>query len=588
MIESLKNDGVYLETYFYDEDPRICFSSDEHNSPLKLHEIATKYRQHYLILVSDTEKLFSSISGELEPWVNQLLDWENRAILTPKPVKNYGYEEFVLAQDFFILPATPKGLQALSQKLKQRTATNYYPIEEIQLPLPESLRTRPLRWIERNSPPPEDIDKMLVSLEEYLGKDNFYWLGACAIFPQLHWNITVYLGNTFKTEDGHSLLELASLTKLARLPWFRFGYIPDWLRIRLISSLTHEQEHQIRTALRDLLIKAVHDSVGGLQLEVATQSYSFSSKLVNPILRILSKQASEDSLLKDYIFLGFMTRSPVLAISVPKEFSRLLQRQKRYNSSKKTPLPNYRRHFLKWVAIRGVVLATVVVVLETLPLYDLNNSLRRLIENITGFVVTALLPQELKTLLGHDNSVLSVSFSPDGKTLASGSADNTIKLWNLDTGKGIRTLNGHSDYVYSVSFSPDGKTLASGSRDKTIKLWNLETGKEIRTLNGHSDYVLSVSFSPDGKTLASGSDDNTIKLWNLNTGQEIRTLKGHDGSVLSVSFSPNGKTLASGSSDKTIKLWNLETGKEIRFSYTPRQFSFYLRTDNNIDINRQG
>ncbi|MEH2111468.1 MAG: WD40 repeat domain-containing protein, partial [Nostoc sp.] len=100
--------------------------------------------------------------------------------------------------------------------------------------------------------------------------------------------------------------------------------------------------------------------------------------------------------------------------------------------------------------------------------------------------------------LQESNSVSSVSFSPDGKTLASGSADNTIKLWNLETGKEIGTLNGHTNSVSSVSFSPDGKTLASGSDDKTIKLWNLETGKEIGTLNGHTNSVSSVSFSPDG------------------------------------------------------------------------------------------
>ncbi|MEH2425326.1 MAG: hypothetical protein V7K48_31815 [Nostoc sp.] len=171
---------------------------------------------------------------------------------------------------------------------------------------------------------------------------------------------------------------------------------------------------------------------------------------------------------------------------------------------------------------------------------------------------------EHNRLQGHDNDVWSVSFSPDGKTLASGSADATIKLWNLETGKEIRTLTGHDNNVRSVSFSPDSKTLASGSDDKTIKLWNLETGKEIRTLTGHDNWVSSVSFSPDGKTLASGSADATIKLWNLETGKEIHTLTGHDNSVFSVSFSPDGKTLASGSADKTIKLWNLETGKEIR------------------------
>nr|WP_245916081.1 WD40 repeat domain-containing protein [Merismopedia glauca] len=171
--------------------------------------------------------------------------------------------------------------------------------------------------------------------------------------------------------------------------------------------------------------------------------------------------------------------------------------------------------------------------------------------------------QEIRTLAGHNKEVLSVSFSPDGKTLASGSVDRTIKLWNRETGQEIRTLRGHNDVVHSVSFSPDGKTLASGSVDRTIKLWNRETGQEIRTLRGHNDVVHSVSFSPDGKTLASGSVDRTIKLWNLETGQEIYTLTGHNDAVWSVSFSPDGKTLASGSDDSTIKLWNLETGQEI-------------------------
>ncbi|MGK7877393.1 MAG: toll/interleukin-1 receptor domain-containing protein, partial [Xenococcaceae cyanobacterium] len=119
---------------------------------------------------------------------------------------------------------------------------------------------------------------------------------------------------------------------------------------------------------------------------------------------------------------------------------------------------------------------------------------------------------EHNRLEGHDSWVISVSFSPDGKTLATGSDDKTIKLWNVETGREIRTLFGHDDSVRSVSFSPDGKTLASGSYDKTIKLWNVETGREIRILFGHDDWVISVSFSPDGKTLATGSDDKTIKL----------------------------------------------------------------------------
>ncbi|BAZ00951.1 protein kinase [Tolypothrix tenuis PCC 7101] len=169
-----------------------------------------------------------------------------------------------------------------------------------------------------------------------------------------------------------------------------------------------------------------------------------------------------------------------------------------------------------------------------------------------------------KTLEGHSSLIRSVAISPDGKTLASGSDDKTIKLWNLKTGKQIRTLTGHSHWVFSVAISPDGKTLASGSIDDTIKLWNLETGEQIRTLTGHSGDVNSVAISPDGKTLVSGSINGTIELWNLETGEQIRTLDGHSSNVYSVAISPDGKTLVSGSVDKTIKLWNLKTGKEIR------------------------
>jgi hypothetical protein len=133
---------------------------------------------------------------------------------------------------------------------------------------------------------------------------------------------------------------------------------------------------------------------------------------------------------------------------------------------------------------------------------------------------------ERNRLEGHYSVVNSVNFSPDGKTLVSGSDDNTIKLWNVETGQEIRTLKGHDNSVYSVNFSPDGKTLVSGSWDNTIKLWNVETGQEIRTLKGHDSPVRSVNFSPDGKTLVSGSWDNTIKLWNLGTDWGLSALMG--------------------------------------------------------------
>ncbi|MCC3529531.1 MAG: AAA family ATPase, partial [Microcoleus sp. PH2017_22_RUC_O_B] len=196
--------------------------------------------------------------------------------------------------------------------------------------------------------------------------------------------------------------------------------------------------------------------------------------------------------------------------------------------------------------MEGLRARVLVQRLKAEPSIELRGTLQQVVSEV----------RERNRLETHSSLVKSVSFSPDGKTLASGSDDETIKLWDITTGKEIRAIQGHKEWVQSVSFSPDGKTLASGSGDKTIKLWNVTTGKEISTIQGHSEVLHSVSFSPDGKTLASGSGDKTIKLWDVTTGKAIRPLQGHSDRVLSVSFSPDGKTLVSGSGDKTIKLWD--------------------------------
>lgn len=169
--------------------------------------------------------------------------------------------------------------------------------------------------------------------------------------------------------------------------------------------------------------------------------------------------------------------------------------------------------------------------------------------------------QELKTLKGHRSWVNSVAFSPDGKLLISGSADKTIKLWDVQNGREIRTFLGHNDQVSSVSFSSDNHTFASTGWDRNIKMWDIHASRSLRTLAGG---CYAIAFSPDGTVLAAEGDNNAVKLWNVASGQVTNILVGHSRPVQSLAFSKDGRLIASGSLDRTIRLWDAQTGQVLK------------------------
>ena len=169
----------------------------------------------------------------------------------------------------------------------------------------------------------------------------------------------------------------------------------------------------------------------------------------------------------------------------------------------------------------------------------------------------------IRTLKGHTGYVNAVAVTPDGRRAVSASADQTLRVWDLESGQTLRRLEGHTGWVNAVAMAADGRRVVSASGDETLRVWDLETGRTEGTLKGHTSRVSAVAITPDGRRAISASADQTLRVWDLEC-RTARRLENHTGRVRAVAVTPDGRRAISASADRALRVWDLETGRSIR------------------------
>jgi hypothetical protein len=169
----------------------------------------------------------------------------------------------------------------------------------------------------------------------------------------------------------------------------------------------------------------------------------------------------------------------------------------------------------------------------------------------------------VRTLEGHTGEIKGVAFSPNGRYAVSGAKDETVRLWDLATGKEMRVLRGHTKEVWSVAYHPNGRQVFSASWDATVRLWDTSTGRTVHTFKHPLD-VNSVAVTRDGRWMLTGCDDKFMRLWDLANNQKVREYAGHQNFVYGVAFSPDEQQVASGSADNAVMVYDKKTGQRVR------------------------
>jgi hypothetical protein len=325
----LATEGVYLSRYFFDGDPQLCFDEKPGTPPLSLAELVAKHPEDRVMIFSDGAGFMNAISGRPKLTVEKFGPWQHKGLFTPESVPHWGYRERALEEwGFTVLHADEDGLDAFVELIQAGDQVFQAKNARWTPPYPMILKERPARWLESLAPEPAEVDSLREQLIFFLGEDGYYWLSACAAYPAIQWDVTIFLGHRLKGSGNRKLLRHDVLVKLSRLPWFRYGRMPDWLRGRLLDALPTDQHAAVREAVEELLLSHLENPADGISLEYARQREGLTTRERKQLLSDWFRSVSDESPLFDYVFLTFMSgRKPDrLEMALPNAVRRALAR----------------------------------------------------------------------------------------------------------------------------------------------------------------------------------------------------------------------------------------------------------------------
>ena len=526
--EQLRERDVNVDCFDFEIDPRVC--TDGALRRHRLSQLLARCHRAVVVICAETSTLFDNMSGRPKPWLEPLDSMPAAVLLTLTPPYRWQHREAMLKDNgLLVLPATAAGLGVLAELDNEWHGAASVPSRYARA-FPTVIGSDAARWLDTNAPPDDTIAVLLRQLNGYLGPTGFQWLCACALYPQITWDMTlsllsVLLGPEDAVGQKRALTE--QLPALARLPWFRFCYMPDWLRARLISQLQQDKELALRTHLGNRIVDLIHQkgdkSTKGVESSIA--------RAVRPLDVALA--APPGSPLGDRVFIGFLAgeASDPLTLKLPGTVDDGPRRRGRVS--------RVLAQLRAFAARRPLVSAAAASVL--LGVIAASTLLKIIPSRIPPVAVS--IANRTSLLYGTNPAVAAVAPGSAFLVIDDPQAGGDPVIWDLATDRARARLQNVS-HVLHLAVSPDSTLIAGVTPDSRLHLWSSEgltkgdaagTPPLMTTADGP---VVAMSFSSDGKFLAVGASKR-VRIVNVATQQAVGSVDRATGGLTQLDFGPS-------------------------------------------------